>query len=285
MVKRMLLVLSPSDAVAPAIDFSVDLARCHDAELAALSMIEMPRFVPHVAVGDAFYGDVYSAEEQREISVTTHDQVRAVMDTFNRAVTDTAIKHRATIEEGVAADHILEEARYYDLLVVGRKPHFAFSRLDDTADTLAHLVKNSIAPVIVTNGQTSPVTRVLIAFDGSPAASRTLQRYAQYKLFRQAVEVSLVHVRDGHGEKQAEESNILLRRAAGYLRAHGYPVIEEISVVSASTAQEILEQAERLQSNMIVAGAHSVSAIKRATLGSTTHALLERCDRLMFLYH
>ena len=129
------------------------------------------------------------------------------------------------------------------------------------------------------------VNRVVVAFDGSDPAARTLQRFAQLRPFGIDLTLDLVHVLSSEGKHNVRESELLLRLAGAFLRAHGFEHVKETSRDGGAPAQRLVDHARETGADLIVAGAHSVSAARRIAFGSTTHALLENCAVPLFLFH
>lgn len=280
MIKRILLALTPGSTAASSIRCATALARCHDAEIAALAIVESPGVLALEVAHGAAGGGLPST-----VSDAYRDAMFDTVQQFRDIVTEAGIKHRTSVEEGIPADRILDELRFFDLLILGRDLHFSFNRLEAPGETLARIVKRAVAPVFVVGPEFHGVNKVMFAFDGSVPASRTMQRFAQFEPFRQAADAYLVHVRHPRDEEEREAHELMLRRAGGFLRAHGFGHVEDVSLVGEDPAEILLAQAHGLGADVIVAGAHSVSALRRIAFGSTTLALLERGTHSLFLYH
>lgn len=285
MIKRILVALDPDQDTLVATRYAEELAHRHHAAVSGLAVVDTKGIAKEVGPGGAV-GAMYYAEKLRE-QITTESRQTAValVDAFESELESRQVPHDELVREGVPARRIVEDMKYHDILVIGRTPHFLYSRPSKKTHTLAQIVKNGIAPTLVVPDEYREVRRVLIAYDGSPAAARTLQRFAQLQPFGVDLDVEIVHVRAWVGEVSEHDSQLLLRLAASYLKAHGFQRIRESSLEMDAPDRRVLEYAESADVDLIVVGAHSVTAIKRVAFGSTTHALLKRCRLPFFLYH
>lgn len=102
------------------------------------------------------------------------------------------------------------------------------------------------------------VGKVVVAYDGSAPAARTLQRFAQLHTFGAKVKVELIHVRSGSGDAARSDSDLLLMLASKYVRAHGFDHIEQRSLRGGDPGASVLAHAQSVGGDLIVAGANQV---------------------------
>jgi nucleotide-binding universal stress UspA family protein len=82
--------------------------------------------------------------------------------------------------------------------------------------------------------------------------------------------------------KDTAESELILSLMAKFLDAHGIEPTTA-SIKSKNAHDAILDYAHNVDADLLVAGAHSVSGIRRIAFGSITEKLLANCPLPMFL--
>lgn len=283
MIKRILVALDPDPDTPVALDYAAAIAKRFDAQVSGLAVVDTKRITSDVKGGGI--GTMYYAEQRRaEMSDEARATGRELIEQFERRMDAAGVEHAERIEEGVPIERIVSDTRYHDLFIIGRDPHFYYNDPDRKTTTLADVVKKSVCPSFVVCGETIDVDRVVIAYDGSNASARTLQRFAQLQPFGTDLTIDLVHVRIGRVE-QREHSELLLRLAGSYLHSHGFEDISENSLSEGGPGERILEHSENTGADVIVAGAHSVSGIQRLAFGSTTQHLIDQCAAPIFTFH
>ncbi|AZN96620.1 universal stress protein [Mesorhizobium sp. M9A.F.Ca.ET.002.03.1.2] len=123
---------------------------------------------------------------------------------------------------------------------------------------------------------------MLVAFDGSAAASRTLHMLALLGIAAER-EVHIL-TQNNRSEQQAA---VEAERACALLRRHGVVRVKGVGLgdrQAGTPAEAILGTAKVLGAGMIVMGAYGHSGI-REIFGSCTRAVLTEARQPLFLYH
>lgn len=285
MIKRILVALDPDDDTPVATRYAARLAQAAHADVTGMAVVDTAAMAAEVDPVGAIREGYGAGLARGHLAGEARDTARTLLRAFGADLADAHVRHRTCVAEGEPAGALLESLRYHDLLVVGRAAQCLDTHPERPTDALARLVKKAVAPVLVVGASFRPVRQVLAAYDGSDAAARTLQRFAQLQPFGPAVFVELVHVRPSDREADRRRSEELLRAARGYLRAHDFDQVVETSCAGSAPGAVLLELAEHLGADLLVAGAHSVSAMPRLAFGSMTHALLTEGSAPLFLYH
>lgn len=285
MIKRILVALDPDQDTPVATEYAAEIAVRFDAEVAGLAVVDTEKIARQVGPGGAVGATYYVEKTRKNIVGKARKAGEELVSDFGEMLGDAGVRHGKRLEEGVPADRVIEEMKYHDLLVVGRTPHFFYHQPERETDTLSQVVKRGVSPALVVGEEQRNIEHVLVTYDGSDPSARTMQRFAQMQPFGRDFSVHLVHVHDSDSKGDHRQSEQLLGYAAGFLKAHGFERITEASMVGGEPAASILEEAERTKADLIVAGAHSVSAVRRMAFGSTTHTLLKNCTIPLFLFH
>ncbi len=277
MLKRILVALDPDSDTPIATEYAANIARRYDAEVTGLAVVDLGSIEASSRGGGI--GSMYYAEKLRD-KLTSEARItaQALIRDFEKAVKDKGVAHVETVEEGVPFRRIIEDMNYYDLLVIGKDPHFFYSHPKHETHTLARVVKNTVGATLVVGTESRPVERVLFAFDGSHASARTMREFAHLQPCGADVRVQIIHIyKDGEAE-----SELLLRMAQAYLKVYGFSVQIQ-SLKGKDVAQQILDYAAQYNPDLLLVGAHSRSKIKEIAFGSVTNALLEHFPAPLFI--
>lgn len=282
MISRILVALDLDIDTPLAMKYALKLAKKFEASVSGLAVVDTADIA--VQVGGGAIGTIYYADEMREYM--TEDSTREaaeLLKKFEKLANNAGVKHNQLMEEGVPYERIIEDLKYHDLLVIGRESHFFYNRPEKETDTLADIVKKSTAPTLVVNKSYRDVNRVLIAHDGSTASARALQWFIQLQPFGKDLEMEVVHVCDLDDETTVDKSRMLLHLVNDYLKAHGYKNIQEKLLERGDTGEKIISHVKETGADLVIMGAHSMSAIRRLTFGSTTHELVTNSPVPLFL--
>lgn len=285
MIKRILVALDPDTDTPIATRYAAELAARFGGEVSGLAVIDTRRIAAEAGPGGAVGAGYYLELSRKRMTDEARDTARRLVTTFDAALREAGVRHAERVEEGGPVEEVIEATKYHDLLVIGRTPHFFYTRPEEKTNTLAQVVKKGITPTLVVGEAYRPVERVLIAYDGSAASARSMQRFAQLQPFGSDVALELVHVRLAGGSAERMRSALLLRLARSFLLAHGFERVSETSRNGGTPVEVLSEHARDVGADLVVAGAHSVSAMRRLAFGSTTHALLKDGTLPFFLFH
>jgi len=279
MIKRILVALDTDSDTPVATRYASEIADRYDAEIVGLAVVDTGQI--EAASRGGGVGSMYYGEKLKEnLTEETREKAAELLSEFHAALKGTGIPHVETVEEGVPFRRIIEDMKYHDLLVIGRTPHFFYGHPEEKTKTLAKVVNETTAPTLVVGDAHRPVKRVLIAYDGSEAASRTVKYFTHLKPFGADVQIDALHVHKGN----ERESRLILGLLASYLEKHGF-VVGQTSIGENGVAEQISDYARDSGVDIVVAGAHSVSMLRKLAFGSTTQKLLNECPTPLFLYH
>jgi nucleotide-binding universal stress UspA family protein len=134
--------------------------------------------------------------------------------------------------------------------------------------------------VVVPEGPPPREGPVMIAYDGSVQAARTLQLFAATGL--QALGDVYVVSLDPTDQVAAAR---IADRGVQFLRSHDIPARPPVIQCAGRTAQVILQQASELGAQLIVMGAYGRPRFEEFLLGSVTRHLLKESRVPLFMYH
>lgn len=144
---------------------------------------------------------------------------------------------------------------------------------------LADLLRMAPRPVIVTGDVDHGDGDIMIAYDGSLPAMRSVQLFALLGLWSR----NRVHLVAIHADKQGADK--LAQGALRYLRGRGCEV-DLCPVATRTDPAEVLriEAADRRVGTLVM-GAYGHRGLRERLFGSTTTSLLEDPPCALFVYH
>jgi nucleotide-binding universal stress UspA family protein len=285
MIKKILVALDPGEDAPVATQYAAELAAKTDAAVTGLAVIDAKSITKQIGPGGAVGAMHYAERTRIHMIQEARDTALELTHFFEETLDKLHVPHEEQVEEGVPYEKVVEILKYNDILVIGRTSHFFYNHPDERTNTLSEIVKRGAAPTLIVGEEYRAVHRVLVGYDGSDASARTAQRFAQLQPFGINLSIGLTHVRRSDGRHQKERSELMLYRMADYMMAHGFAEVTTSSIDGDTPASSLIDQARQTSADLIVAGVHSVSAIRRFTFGSTTHALLNSWIAPLFVFH
>ncbi|WP_420455884.1 universal stress protein [Rubrivirga sp.] len=284
MTQRILVVLDPDSDTPVATDTAIDIARQHDGEVTGLAFVDKDSIGTETAGGGI--GSMYFAERLREqLTEETRQKAAALIDTFTTRVEAEGVRHSGDrVGEGALVKSLLDEMRTHDLLVAGRESHFYYADPDRRTHTLGKVLQDAAAATLIVGTARPTVRRVAVAYDGSGASARTMQKFAHLAPFGTDVDVEVVHVRGG-SDADRLASERLREDAVTYLRAHGFERVTSTGIESSDPSERICELAQGDRADLVVSGAFAKSGFRKMIFGSSATKLLEESKVPLFLYH
>ncbi|MEZ5328139.1 MAG: universal stress protein [Verrucomicrobiales bacterium] len=266
-IKRILNPLDLSPFSAAATRTACAIAKQHGATVEGLVVLDFPGItgqdVPYHAwmLPDAL---LQSAERIADAK----PRISNALQQFSVTCDAAGVSHVDSTHQGVPADRIMETASLHDLVVMGLRTFFHFETSDDPGDTLAKVLHAPQTPILaVTENCTGDWKRVLIAFDGSPAACRVLKEFSR---FARPCNIDITLLTSADDQEQGARC---VESAAAYLRAHQFDNIK--TSVSESPILEVLDDLYLKSFDLVVAGSHSRKYLKDFFVGSVARRLID----------
>jgi nucleotide-binding universal stress UspA family protein len=194
------------------------------------------------------------------------DEIQAMQAEFARQCEMAGVSGQLAVEAGGVARQICERSQWADLVVAGMAHPPAPQPLAKLSSGFRTLIRRCPTPVLAVPGTFSPLSRPLLAYDGSPKSKEALY-IATYLAAQGRLPVVVVTVVEG-GQVTPET----LAEAEAYLARHG---------VQSTPAQEygpvadvILRAAEEHDSDLILMGGYGHRPVMEVVLGSAVDEVL-----------
>lgn len=276
MIKRILIALDPDEDTPIATQYAIALAKRFDASVTGLAVVDTSNIYP-----TGFLGEPDATHHARNLWEELTEESRQVagelLERFQASAEKADVRYTAIKQEGASYDRIIEGMKYHDVLIVGRNSHFFYNEPRRETKTLAQIVKHGVCPTLVVMDTYRDVEHVLVAFDGSNPAARSLKSFVHLMPYGKDIHIELLYV----SEDDTTESP--LDYAGHYLNSHGFHNVSKTHRTGEKPSDIITDYQNANNIQLTVLGAHAVSAIKRLTFGSNTHDLITKSDVPLFL--
>jgi nucleotide-binding universal stress UspA family protein len=282
MIRRILVALDPDQDTPVATEAAIKLARIHDASVTGLAVVDTSNIYPTGIIGDPDQTH-HARNLWEELTDESREMARKLLDQFEARIKRSGVRYSSITEEGASFDRIVEGMKYHDLFIAGRDSHFFYNEPEKDSKTLAQVVKYGVAPTLVVLDDPLEISDVLIAYDGSRPASRSLKSFAQLSPFGKDLNIEILTVSTSSKEPEIENAENALTHAVNYLKEHRFDRVRQKLITEPQPAECILERQQDFDADLTVLGAHAVSALKRLTFGSTTHEVLTRTQTPLLL--
>lgn len=282
MIKRILVALDPDGDTPVATRFAIRLARKFNASITGLAVVDISNLPASIGIGG--YGtEIVGRHIWTEMADDTRVVAEKLLKQFKQTAEKEGVRYSDIKRQGASSDLIIEETKYHDLLVAGRDSHFFYNQPDKDTQTLAKVVKGGYAPVLVVTDEYRDVEKIMIAFDGSGPASRTLKSFVHLLPYGKDIEIEMVNVAEGNSIEEMDRASVILKQAENYLKEHHFSYITKVVLERGLPGERILNRQLEKSPDLVLMGAHSVSALARTAFGSTTHYMISSSQGALFL--
>lgn len=214
------------------------------------------------------------------------DETRArLAQTKGRAILEDAQKILEADGTGPVVPHLrkgdlLEAVREVEpdlrAIVIGKRGEGADFATGHLGSNLERIARASKVPVVVASRSFKPITKVLVAFDGSASAMKAIERMSKSPVF-EGLEITVLYVDNGSGRIGSRMDDAVAALEAAGLIATARTIKGE--------PDEALQQIVATEGfDLLVMGAYGHSRIRSLIIGSTTTAMVQAVKIPVLLY-
>lgn len=207
------------------------------------------------------------------------EKIAAGLQKAGQLAENAGVECRLINREGNPATLLGEEAQSHDLLILGRRGPTDTGSNSTPSETLIEILRHAPRPIILAAQKIPKSSNVVIAYDGSVPAARTLQSFVSSGLYH-GHPLHLVGISNSPVAMQQT-----LGRAADFLAAHCLTAETHVLPIGKSIAESLIGFADRVPAGLMVVGAYGQPWYKELLFGSVTKSLLARLPVPMFLNH
>lgn len=277
MLRSILVGLDGSNYSTAAVEFGIRLAQKFNALLVGLGVIDEPTICQSEPV--PLGASSFKKHRDEALLADARQTVEQFLERFALQCAEKEVACKLLEDVGLPSEQILLEAQRYDLILLGKQTYYHFETQGHADDTLTRVLKNSPRPVVTVPEQLGSGGAIVVAYDGSLQAARTLQAFQALRLdLSQEVHVVAVHADHGEAVRHAD-------RAIDFLGFHEIRAQRHAVATSSSPAAAIIEEVHRLGAGLLVMGAYGQPALREFFFGSVTLTILKEKTVPLFLYH
>ena len=278
MIKSILVALDGSEHAQAASRYAIWLAERLQATAVGLHVIDVVSvegsgsFLHDISGSMGFEPYLDFSSKMRE---ALHARGQTLLESFLASCREAGVRADSQLTTGIVANEICEQARTADIVLVGHRglnEQFSTGLLGGTTESVA---RKCPKPVLVCPMQFRPISRTLLAYDGSQRAAAAMHEAAELAAPMQ-LPLGVLHVGKDDGATQK-----VLDEARRYLSA--YPLETEFLARSGYANEVILDVMAEDAYDLLFMGAYGHSRIIEMVLGSTTEYVLRNCGSPLFL--
>jgi nucleotide-binding universal stress UspA family protein len=202
---------------------------------------------------------------------------QAIRDEFNRRCEAASVAGKLALVAGRVSRHVCERSRWVDLAVLNLAYPPSPQPLAKLSSGFRTVIRRCPRPVLAVPGLVSPLSRALLAYDGSPKAEEALF-IATYLSGRWQIPLCVVSV-----QENSHVTSETLARARRYLETHGVQADFVQEQKNGPVAETILKAAEEHHSDLIVMGGYGRSPVVEVVLGSSVDQVLRSARQPMLI--
>lgn len=223
-----------------------------------------------IALGarSALLSDLAELDAQRARLVAHRG--RAILEDA-RAILDQAGVNEITtrLRHGDIVDTLTEQVSEAQFVMIGKRGEAADFAKGHLGSNLERIARSTQKPVFVASRAFSPISKVLLAFDGGPSSIRAVEHVARNPLYA-GLAVHLVTVGTSSATVQTG-----LADAQAMLRAAGLEATA--GMIEGQADKALGDFVDEQGYDMLVMGAYGHSRIRSLIIGSTTTEMIRSC--------
>jgi len=274
MLKTILLVLDGQCDEHASLALAMNWAKSFDAMLVALGIVDEAGIVPLEPVP---LGATTAKQSRDAVQLERHRaRIETRLSDIATRCAAVQVAFKPLESEGWTCELIQLEAQRFDLIIMARRKDGTSLAADAP---LVRLLRATPRPVVAVPDQAVVGESVVVAYDGSLQAARSLQAFAATGLAR----LGQIHVISVH--EDPNEAALCGDRAVDFLSHHQIPARLHSIAQTGAPAEHLLDMAKRVGAGLVVMGAYGKSQVRDFFLGSVTRSMLDKSGVPLFLYH
>jgi nucleotide-binding universal stress UspA family protein len=203
------------------------------------------------------------------------DNIHIIREIFDRQCAEAGVAGTLAVEVGEVSTSICKRALLSDLVIVNLAHPPSAQRLARLGSGFRTLIRRCARPVLAVPGTSTPLTNILLAYDGSPKAKEALFVATYFaEQWRSALTVLTV--------TESEATEAAIEHARQYLQMHELNATflerEKMPV-----SEAVLGLANEIQADLIVMGGYSKSPVVEIVVGSAVDHVLRESNIPMLI--
>lgn len=278
MSKRIVVGLDGSPHSTSAVDMAIRRAKVYDGTLIGVAVIDRPS-IEQLAVG-AQPGAFQMSEHAVSTMLNEAKQhAEELIARFRMTCDLDGVAHEDIIYTGTPFEGLVQEGKTADMIITGVRTFFHYPTREGPGDTLEHLLRDPVCPVLAVPEKLELPRNVVIAYDGSRGAARALQAYAHVTPdIPDIYPVTLLCV-----AAEYDKHKYHLEKAARFLRAHG--IEARIMLRTGKPFDAIMQVIMDLAPALVILGRPLRIGLTERLFGSTAERIVKDGTVPVFFFH
>jgi nucleotide-binding universal stress UspA family protein len=279
MIKTLLACTDGSPHGGHAIEAGAHLARRLNARVTALHVLDARMLEgPMIASISGWIGAAPASDPLTQFRALMQEKGEAILAHAAATLRAAGVEEPETVLKwGHPARVILREELRAELVVLGQDGEHDEITGEWTGSTVDRVIRHSIKPCLVVPGPFTDIGRIMVAYDGSPHASRALREAIELALDLAVPLVICTVVEAGDHNRAMDHADTAMRLARAHECAAAHLIVEGM------VPEVLLTKALELNCGLLVAGAHGHGRIREMILGSCATYLLNRATLPLLL--
>ncbi len=276
MIKKILVVLDTSKSSQRVRDLAVDIALNTKAKITGIGILDTPSITtPHI---EPLGGIAYNIDHEEDLILQSHQHVLKLMKVFKSRVSNQNLEIETIETEGDPIDQIELLSHEHNIIIISRKTNFHFEAEDETDETVKKVARDNPRPIIVVPPFKKLGDNILIAYDGSLAATKSLHMFLLLG-FWQGHEIHIISIDEN--KQGAEELCLQASKMCNIYNIK--PKLHSIES-NRTSAELIMNKAKEIKAWMIVIGAFKHTLFHDILFDSTTSILMKNSEVPLFIH-
>lgn len=276
MIKKILVAEDGSDFGKSALDYGAWLSGKFGAGLIGFHVVDIVAlegpFLHDISGSLGFEPFLNFSSKMREV---LESRGKTILSSFEDVCSTKNLQCETDIVVGVVASEICEKAKMADLVIMGRRGLNAKFEYGMQGSTTEAVLRRSPKPVLVVPDTFSEPKKPLLAYDGSPMASRAMHSAAEW-VKTLGLPLSVITV------TPEEEEDFLLKDVEGYLKPYALDA-KLVHLKGEDPAVAIEKYYKENGHDLLFMGTSHLSKLVEKVLGSTTEHVMRKIDGPFFL--
>ncbi len=272
---KILLGLDGSSYAEAAVEYACQIALAHSAAVTGVAIIDLPG-IQSTSGPVPLGGAHYEVQREEHLLEETRQKSKMILDEFARTCQSRQIKSILHADTGSPFSEIIEESKFHDFTVIGKKSFFGYSD-HETFGTLEKILKNGLTPVLAVPDSVQKIENVLVAYDNSIPAAKVVHIFLLLGIWN-ACDITLLTVSDN-----VEAAEGLLSNLGEFFQSYG--INPNLVTRSGNPDAEVKSYITENDIDLLVMGAYGRRSVREFFVGSVTQHLIQKTDIPLFLYH
>ena len=262
-----------------AIDYAVHLSKQANAHLAGIFLDDFTyhSYKIYELVGEEVEDIMLRRIQFEEKDNSTREQSVAH---FELACQRAGIEYTIHHDRNIALQELLHESIYADLLIIDRKETLTHYEENAPSRFMRDLLSNVQCPVLIVPGKYTPPDKVVMLYDGSPAAVYAVRMFSYIFYSLKHLEVEVLTVKKEAGNTHVPDNKLMKE----FMKRH-YPNAVYTVLTGDPDSQIMKHLATTLDSAIVVSGSYERGMVSRWFKPSMADLLMKNLQFPLFIAH